>query len=224
MFSFRILNFKSEGGSTANKRLIESRSRETGISELIIYCEKAFDYFQQPQRQTLQDWSWVVYCWERQTEPTVKVTKHDIREWRKPFRFKWPFLELHNLESHGLQLKQRRTKHISRPITNKMSSTNHPIHAECNQYKACPFTGTLISRQCFHSQNIDYTMESSFCDVKDVQMALSGVEKTTYMLYIRFVYIHIFQEGLSTNKFYWRHVSIANLKKRIHNLSWQTFV
>ncbi len=107
---------------------------------------KNIDDFQQPQRQTLQDWSLVVYCWAGQTEPTVKVTKHDIREWRKPFWFKWPFLELHNLESHGLQLKQRRAKHISRPITNKMPSTNHPIHAECNQYKACPFTGTLVAK------------------------------------------------------------------------------
>lgn len=73
------------------------------------FWKETLDDFQQPQRQTLQDWSLVVYCWARQTEPTVKVTKHDIREWRKPFRFKWPFLELQNLESHSLQLKHRRT-------------------------------------------------------------------------------------------------------------------
>lgn len=78
---------------------------------------------------------------------------------------------------------------------------------------------TLVTKiNHVHSQDIDYTMESSFQDVKDVQMALSKVKnKIIHICYIYASYIYIYSN--KANEFYQSHTSIANLIKRIHNLS-----
>lgn len=152
-FSFRILNFKFEGGCTANKRwqMLNLNQYKHMYKYGFIYDQIKVRHFQSSIHIDPNDKHFMtevdfVRCWG-QTHSTdvhlwgwqVKNKWQHLKSVRSHFGVKWRLFEL--LNQDGQQLKHWHTQHMhdsTQTLPKCKHWVNHPTHAECSHYNACP--------------------------------------------------------------------------------------
>lgn len=216
VFSFRILNFKSEGGSTVNKDVIHvsfccgaCNWNMYWISNYFIFQAKYF--LPNDKHFTIEVERFVVGQDKgaNKRRGDEKVTYSDIYIIGSHFMVKWLLFELQKPGNswYATQAQKVKTQNMKYRLPPHKYRTqckhwgDHTQHAVCNQFKACPTSpniltiyklsciGTTWQYNVFIPKSLIIQWNPR-CQIT-VEVGLTLCYITFYMLYIQSIYTYI---------------------------------